>query len=58
MSNDDLNEIGKIAVGIKMNTMFIFSAYIFRRCIFTSTIVYSYVEFMLPQFYDDRNALV
>ena len=24
MSNGDLNEIGKIAVGIKMNTMFIF----------------------------------
>ena len=60
MSNGDLNEIGKIAVGVKMNTMLIFSAYIFRRYIFnsTSTIVYSYVELKLPQFYDDRNALV
>ena len=62
MSNGDLNEIGKIAVGIKMNTMFIF-LHIYSgvaRNIFesTSTIVYSYVEFMLPQFYDDRNALV
>ena len=56
MSNGDLNEIGKIAVGIKMNTMFIFLAYVFRR--YTSTIVYSYVELKLPQFYDDRNALV
>ena len=62
MSNGDLNEIGKIAVGIKMNTMFIFlhiyiqaSLGIFNS---TSKIVYSYVELMLPQFYDDRNALV
>ena len=56
MSNGDLNEIGKIAVGIKMNTMFIF----LPVCIFnsTNTIVYSYVELMLSQFYDDTNALV
>ena len=59
MSNGDLNEIGKIAVGIKMNTMFIF-LHIYSRVIFnsTNTIVYSYFELMLPQFYDDRNALV
>ena len=58
MSNGDLNKIGKIAVGIKMNTMFIFLH--IPACIFnsTNTIVYSYVELMLPQFYDDRNALV
>ena len=59
MSNGDLNEIGKIAVGIKMNTMFIF-LHIYTGVIFnsTSTIVYSYIELKLPQFYDDRNALV
>ena len=58
MSNGDLNEIGKIAVGIKINTLIIFFA--LPVCIFNSisTIVYSYVEFKLPQFYDDRNALV
>lgn len=57
MSNGDLNEIGKIAVGIKMNTMFIF-LHIYSGVESTSTIVYSYVELKLPQFYDDRNALV
>ena len=55
MSNGDLNEIGKIAVGIKMNTMFIFTGLHINS---TSTIVYSYAKFKLPQFYDDRNALV
>ena len=45
MSNGDLNEIEKIAVGISISNP-------------TSTIVYSYVELKLPQFYDDRNALV
>ena len=61
MSNGDLNEIGKIAVGIKMNTMFIFlHIYSGVVSIFnsTNTIVYSYVELKLPQFYVDRNALV
>lgn len=48
MSNGDLNEIGKIAVGIKMNTMFIF-LHIYSgvtRNILNSTIilVYSNVE--------------
>ena len=60
MSNGDLNEIGKIAVGIKMNTMFIF-LHIYSgnaRNNSTSILVYSYVELKLPQFYDDRNALV
>ena len=61
MSNGDLNAIGKIAVGIKMNTMFIFlhkDSGVVSIYEITSTIVYSYVEFKLPQFYDDRNALV
>ena len=60
MSNGDLNEIGKIAVGIKMNTMFIFlHTYSgITRNSSTSTIVNSYVELRLPQFYDDRNALI
>ena len=61
MSNGDLNEIGKIAVGIKMNTMFIF-LHIYSGVALhfnsTSILVYSYVELKLPQFYDDRNALV
>ena len=56
MSNSDLNAIGKIAVGIKMNTMFIFLHIYSGNS--TSTIVYSYAKFKLPQFYDDRNALV
>ena len=54
MSNGDLNEIGKIAVGIKMNTMFIFLH--IPVCILNSTIIVIFKCW--AQFYDDRNALV